>query len=160
MCESKALNRALRTAMQIKGTYLIDEFKKPFVVAYLVPNLDNAAVREKAVESFFASKAELYGRNNNESARKTVYVSEDPEEYDAGAYEASQTPIEGTTAAPATETPPTVHSPAPAQQSGPADPNICTDCGAKISNGVSDYSIENYGTPLCMNCQRKRGGAQ
>ncbi|MBR6530764.1 MAG: hypothetical protein IKT43_05050, partial [Clostridia bacterium] len=45
----------------------------------------------------------------------------------------------------------------PAQQSGPADPNICTDCGTKISNGVSDYSIENYGTPLCMNCQRKRG---
>ena len=49
MCETKALNRALRAAMQIKGTYLIEEFKKPFVVAYLVPNLDNAEVKEKAV---------------------------------------------------------------------------------------------------------------
>lgn len=160
MCESKALNRALRTAMQIKGTYYLEEFKKPFVVAYLVPNLDNPTVKEKAVESFFTSKAELYGGNNNESARKTVFVSEDPEEYDAGAYEAVQTPIEGATgnAAPATVAPAT--NTRPAQQSGPADPNICTDCGAKISNGVSDYSIENYGTPLCMTCQRKRGGNQ
>lgn len=157
MCESKALNRALRTAMQIKGTYFLEEFKKPFVVAYLVPNLDNPTVKEKAVESFFTSKAELYGGNNNESARKTVFVSEDPEEYDAGAYEAVQTPIEGATAntAPATVAP--AANTRPAQQSGPADPNICTDCGTKISNGVSDYSIENYGTPLCMNCQRKRG---
>ena len=159
MCESKALNRALRTAMQIKGTYLLEEFKKPFVVAYLVPNLDNPTVKEKAVESFFTSKAELYGGNNNESARKTVFVSEDPEEYDAGAYEAVQTPIEGTTVAQNTVVTPPVNK-TPAQQSGPADPNICTDCGAKISNGVSDYSIENYGTPLCMNCQRKRGGNQ
>ncbi len=160
MCESKALNRALRTAMQIKGTYFLEEFKKPFVVAYLVPNLDNPTVKEKAVESFFTSKAELYGGNNNESARKTVFVSEDPEEYDAGAYEAVQTPIEGATGntTPATVAPAT--NTRPAQQSGPADPNICTDCGAKISNGVSDYSIENYGTPLCMTCQRKRGGNQ
>lgn len=161
MCESKALNRALRTAMQIKGTYYLEEFKKPFVVAYLVPNLDNPTVKEKAVESFFTSKAELYGGNNNESARKTVFVSEDPEEYDAGAYEAVQTPIESTSAnnPPAVAAPPATNT-RPAQQNGPSDPNICTDCGTKISNGVSDYSIENFGTPLCMNCQRKRGNQQ
>lgn len=160
MCESKALNRALRTAMQIKGTYLLEEFKKPFVVAYLVPNLDNAAVREKAIESFFTSKAELYGGNNNESARKTVYVGEDPEEYDAGAYEASQTPIEGAAANNQTEATPPAKNVNPTQQSGTADPNICTDCGKKISNGVSDFSIGNFGFPLCMDCQRKRGGNQ
>lgn len=160
MCESKALNRALRTAMQIKGTYSLEEFKKPFVVAYLVPNLDNPTVKEKAVESFFTAKAELYGGNNNESARKTVYVAEDPEEDDAGAYEAVQTPIEGHQTR--AELPPATNNTAPARQqdNGPADPNICTDCGAKISNGVSDYSIENFGTPLCMNCQRKRGNQQ
>ena len=61
MCESKALNRALRTAMQIKSSYLIEEFKKPFVVAYLVPNLDNPAVREEAVKSMFGAANELYG---------------------------------------------------------------------------------------------------
>ena len=57
ICEAKALNRALREAMQIKGTYLIEELNKPFVVAYLVPNLDNEAVKAKAIDNFFASSS-------------------------------------------------------------------------------------------------------
>ena len=40
------------------------------------------------------------------------------------------------------------------------DPTICTDCGAKCSNGVVKYSQEQYGRTLCMNCQRKQGGNQ
>ncbi|MBQ8331093.1 MAG: hypothetical protein IJX94_01170 [Clostridia bacterium] len=154
MCESKALNRALRTAMQIKGTYLLEEFKKPFVVAYLVPNLDNDAVKERAIDSFFASKNELYG-GNNDAARRTVYVEDDPEDLDGGAYEAHQTPIEPAAAPEIAEPTP---APAPVKQNGPADPNICVKCGAKISNGVSNYSIENYGQPYCMTCQRSMGG--
>lgn len=158
MCESKALNRALRAAMQIKGTYLLEEFKKPFVVAYLVPNLDNETVKEKAVEAFFSSSHELYGGNAQDGNRRTVYVEDDPEET---GYEAQRTPIEGpSAAAELPEAGTTATDPTPVQASGPANPNICTDCGKKISNGVSDYSIENFGTPLCMDCQRKRGGAQ
>lgn len=156
MCESKAINRALRAAMQIKGTYLLEEFKKPFVVAYLVPNLDNEAVKEKAVEAFFSSSHELYGGNADNANRRTLYVEDDPDE---GGYEASHTPIEGPAAVETLPAATEEAAPAPAQ-SGPADPNICTDCRKKISNGVSDYSIENFGTPLCMDCQRKRGGAR
>ena len=158
MCESKALNRALRAAMQIKGTYLLEEFKKPFVVAYLVPNLDNEVVKEKAVEAFFSSSHELYGGNTDNANRRTLYVEDDPDE---SGYEASHTPIEGPASV---ETLPAAaeedEAADEATQNGPADPNICTDCGKKISNGVSDYSIENFGTPLCMDCQRKRGGAR
>lgn len=79
MCESKALNRALRTAMQIKSSYLIEEFKKPFVVAYLVPNLDNPAVREEAVKSMFGAANDLYGSRPKTS--HTVYVDDDDEGY-------------------------------------------------------------------------------
>ena len=79
MCESKALNRALRTAMQIKSSYLIEEFKKPFVVAYLVPNLDNPAVREEAVKSMFGAANELYGSRPKTS--HTVYVDDDDDGY-------------------------------------------------------------------------------
>lgn len=71
MCESKALNRALRTAMQIKSSYLIEEFGKPFVVAYLVPNLDNPTVREEAVKSMFGAANDLYGSRPKTS--HTVY---------------------------------------------------------------------------------------
>ena len=40
------------------------------------------------------------------------------------------------------------------------DPTICTECGAKCSNGVVKYSNEQYGRTLCMACQRKMGGNQ
>ena len=40
------------------------------------------------------------------------------------------------------------------------DPTICSECGAKCSNGVVKYSQEQYGRTLCMSCQRKQGGVQ
>lgn len=158
MCETKALNRALRAAMQIKGTYRIEEFKKPFVVAYLVPNLDNAEVKEKAVEAMFSASHEIYGGSVENSNRRTLYVEDDPED---GGAEAQQTPIEQA-ATPAALSPQQQEQPRQRtqKQNTPPDPNVCTDCGKKISNGVSEYSIENYGTPLCMDCQKKRGGNQ
>ncbi|WP_293969472.1 hypothetical protein [uncultured Ruminococcus sp.] len=157
MCESKALNRALREAMQIKGTYLIEEFKKPFVVAYLVPNLDNEAVKAEAVKNFFSSSRELYG-GNNPTAQRTVYVNDDPDD-GAGEYEATQTPIGG--GASRQLPPPVEAGPSNAQAAAEGradyDPTICVECGAKCSNGVVKYSNEQFGTTLCMNCQRKRG---
>lgn len=160
MCESKALNRALRAAMQIKGTYLMEEFKKPFVVAYLVPNLDNAAVKEKAVEAFFSTSRELYGGSAENANRRTLYVEDDPGDNE---YEAVQTPLDGRqpqTGLPESKAPEAFPAAQEEPQNVSPDPNICSDCGKKISNGVSDYSIENYGRPLCMDCQRKRGGNQ
>ena len=55
---------------QIKSSYLIEEFGKPFVVAYLVPNLDNPTVREEAVKSMFGAANDLYG-----SRPKTSHTS-------------------------------------------------------------------------------------
>ena len=37
------------------------------------------------------------------------------------------------------------------------DPNICSSCGAGISDKVSTFSIRNHGRPLCMNCQKGGG---
>lgn len=151
MCESKALNRALRTAMQIKGTYLIEEFKKPFVVAYLVPNLDNPEVREEAVKSFFGASHELYGATQSASeARRTVYVDDDMQDDERGAYEAPATPMQA--AQPVNGG----YQPEPEQQpqNGELDPNTCAKCGKSLSGGVSKFSIKNYGIPLCMECQK------
>lgn len=151
MCETKALNRALRIAMQIKPTYSKAELAKPFVVAYLVPNLDNAAVRDEAVRSFFGAAKELYG--STESAGKAQHIinadKELDEDDDAG-YEP-----------PAPEyIPESVQQPqTPVEESAPDyDPTICSECGAKCSNGVVKYSQEQFGRTLCMACQRKMQG--
>lgn len=163
MCETKAINRALRAAMHIKGTYSLQELQKPFVVAYLVPNLDNEAVKQEAVRHFFTSAQELYG-GHNPDARKAIFVADDVEE--GMEYETPGQPIaEPGNAAykEAPQEPPrqTRQRQQRAAESAPDfDPTICTECGAKCSNGVVKYSQQEYGRTLCMDCQKKQGGNQ
>lgn len=163
MCETKAINRALRAAMHIKGTYSLQELQKPFVVAYLVPNLDNEAVKQEAIRHFFTSAQELYG-GHNPDARKAIFVADDVEE--GMEYETPGQPIaEPGNAAykEAPQEPPrqTQQRQQRAAESSPDfDPTICTECGAKCSNGVVKYSLQEYGRTLCMDCQRKQGGNQ
>ena len=152
MCESKALNRALRTAMQIKGTYQLDEFKKPFVVAYLVPNLDNPDVREKAIDSFFSNASQLYGDRPQEGTTRRIDIDADDD-----ATEADE-PIYGDFAgddsyandAPVMDEPPTPAAPTTSPQGA-----VCDKCGAEISEKVYNYSIEKFGKPLCFKCQKQ-----
>lgn len=153
MCESKALNRALRTAMQIKNTYLIEEFKKPFVVAYLVPNLDNPDVKAEAVKSFFATSEDVYRAPGK--TRKTVFVDDDHE--DIGGYEAHEEPLGQPYAQDTTPPPPPQPQAAPTQPQENApddDPNTCASCRKHLTDGIAAFSIRNYGKPLCMDCQR------
>lgn len=163
MCETKAINRALRAAMHIKGTYTLQELQKPFVVAYLVPNLDNEAVKQAAVQHFFTTTQELYG-GHNPGTRKAVFIEDDVEE--GMEYETPGSPIaqpENAAYQNAPAEPPreTQRRQQEAAEAAPDyDPTICTECGMKCSNGVVRYSQEQYGRTLCMNCQRNQGGNQ
>ena len=161
MCETKAINRALRAAMHIKGTYTIEELRKPFVVAYLVPNLNNEDVKAEAIRHMFTSAQELYGGHTPE-ARKAVFVEDDVEE--GMEYETPGKPITGSHAYEQTQPEPPRQTQQRQQQAAETapdfDPTICSECGAKCSNGVVKYSQEQYGRTLCMSCQRKQGGNQ
>lgn len=161
MCETKAINRALRAAMHIKGTYTIQELQKPFVVAYLVPNLDNEAVKAEAVRHMFSSAQELYG-GHTPDARRAIFIEDDVEE--GMEYEAPAKPITGSQAYQEAPQEPPRETHQRQQQAAEAapdfDPTVCSECGVKCSNGVVRYSQEQYGRTLCMNCQRKQGGNQ
>ena len=161
MCETKAINRALRAAMHIKGTYTIEELRKPFVVAYLVPNLNNEDVKAEAIRHMFTSAQELYGGHTPE-ARKAIFVEDDVEE--GMEYETPGKPITGSHAYEQTPPEPPRQTQQRQQQAAETapdfDPTICSECGAKCSNGVVKYSQEQYGRTLCMSCQRKQGGNQ
>lgn len=151
MCESKALNRALRIAMQIKPTYTKAELAKPFVVAYLVPNLDNAAVRDEAVKSFFGAARELYGDTESAAAAKHTINADTEIDDDEDGYEPPSQPEY----IPEEVQQPVVNT----EETAPDyDPTICTECGTRCSNGVVKYSQEQYGRTLCMACQRKMQG--
>ena len=163
MCETKAINRALRAAMHIKGTYTLQELQKPFVVAYLVPNLDNETVKAEAVRHMFTTSQELYG-GHTPDARRAIFVEDDVEE--GMEYETPGKPItqpDNRAYQQAPQEPPreTQQRQQRAAEAAPDfDPTVCSECGAKCSNGVVKYSQEQYGRTLCMNCQRKQGGNQ
>lgn len=163
MCETKAINRALRAAMHIKGTYTLQELQKPFVVAYLVPNLNNETVKAEAVRHMFTTSQELYGGHTSD-ARKAIFIEDDVEE--GMGYETPGQPItqpDNRAYQQAPQEPPreTQQRQQRAAESAPDyDPTICVECGAKCSSGVVRYSQEQFGRTLCMACQRKQGGNQ
>ncbi|MDE7245445.1 MAG: hypothetical protein K2O18_15935 [Oscillospiraceae bacterium] len=159
MCETKAINRALRAAMHIKSTYTMQELQKPFVVAYLVPNLNNEQVKQEAVRHMFTTAQELYG-GHNPNTRKAIFIEDDVEE--GMEYEAPGKPITASQAyeevppEPPRQTYQRQQTPPPSdQQQGGYDEMHCAACGVEIAPNVSDYSMRYYGRPLCRDCQRK-----
>jgi len=156
-CESKALNRAIRAALMIKPTYTLEELKKPFIVAYLVPNLNNPEVKARAIDGFFAGAQALYGHDAaNISQARVIDVSGDDDD------EAPMIPSNISDAGEPPKDdyqdgmPDFLNDPEPSQQSGPC----CDVCGAEISEKVYNYSIDKFGKPLCFNCQKKARNQQ
>lgn len=171
ICEAKALNGAIRTALHIKGTYRLEELKKPFVVAYLVPNLNHKEVKQAAISSMFQSTQRLFGNTpsiqqiESKVPEHAAIEAADGENYDSyvdGTYtednaytgDAQQDRRDMNSAG---------------LQEEPYEDRTrdfcCDKCGEVIPRKVWDYSMENLGRPLCYRCQKiakkeQRGGWQ
>lgn len=159
ICEAKALNGAIRTALHIKGTYTLEELRKPFVVAYLVPNLNHSDVKQAAIDSMFRSSKKLFDRTPTiqqiesripEHAAIEASDGENFDQYVDGEYTSVRMPEE---------------------TGGGADPDngirqrdfCCDKCGECIGQKVWNYSMDKFGIPLCYKCQNivrneQRGG--
>jgi len=172
ICEAKALNGAIRTALHIKGTYTLEELKKPFVVAYLVPNLNHEDVKKAAIDSMFASSRAMFG--TAPAIRETPGVmqieagtpqidtvealGENIDEYVDGTYTTEELPPELSPAEPAPQ-PQSQPQPAAAAEEERSE-FFCDKCNSTISEKVWDYSVKNFGRPLCYKCQREERGAR
>ncbi len=152
ICEAKALNGAIRTALHIKGTYTLEEISKPFVVAYLVPNLNHEAVKRAAIESMFQSSQRLFGNIPSihqvetkvpESASIEAADGEEYGEYVDGTYREA----------------PGAEEPIQEQEDRTMDFR-CDKCNEVIPKKVWEYSIEHYDRPLCYRCQKIVRGEQ
>lgn len=136
-CITSAYNRAIRAALHIKGTYLIEEFKKPFVVAYLAPNLDNPDVKQAAIESMFSSSRRLFG-STAVMAPIVQNIKQNCEESDVfdTSYEENSSMSESE------------------ELIEDRTRDFCCDkCGTVIKKNVWQYSFDKYDRPLCMKCQ-------
>ncbi len=153
ICEAKALNGAIRTALHIKGTYTLEEIQKPFVVAYLVPNLDHQEVKKAAIENMFLASSRLFRmapsvqQVESKVPSQAAIEAADGENYDEyvdDTYMQNETIIEAAEQA----------AGAPEHAEDRTEDFCCDKCGIVIPKKVWDYSYENYGRPLCYKCQR------
>lgn len=60
-CETKALLRALRAGLGIKGTYSKQELRKPFAVALVVLNTTDPELKAALISRYAAGKDALFG---------------------------------------------------------------------------------------------------
>lgn len=144
ICEAKALNGAIRTALHIKGTYTLAELKKPFVVAYLVPNLNHDEVKRAAIDNMFQSTYNLF-----RAAPSVQQIEASVPEH--AAIEASDGEnfdqfVDGTYQ--------DVQEEQQVSEEMRVNDFCCDKCGNRIEEKVWDYSIDHYGRPLCFKCQK------
>ena len=60
IAESKAFMRALRAALGLAGTYSLEEIRKPFIIAHVVPNLDAPEIKEAVASNYLQSMGMLF----------------------------------------------------------------------------------------------------
>lgn len=163
--QTGAILRVIRALLGIKGTYQLQELKKPFAVPTVTfsPNYSDASVRQAMLQQGMSSMGNIFGRTvippavnsltfSNE-AFSEEFIPEDnlnnpafssngpqdnyKEDYfqipPEGYYNAQQPPEQGDMA------------------------YQCSECGEEINERVFNYSLNKYGRPLCMKCQRSAG---
>lgn len=138
-----AILRVIRDLLGIKGSYTYEELKKPFVVARMSfsPDYNDPVVRQMMLQQCMQSIGNLFG--NVQPIMQTISTPQSidlEEDIDVPA-----DPAEGYQQ----EEPPTQVAPEDRTQ------DFCCDkCGVVIPEKVWDYSMEKFGRPLCMKCQR------
>lgn len=151
ICEAKALNGAIRTALHIKGTYTAEELKKPFVVAYLVPNLDHQDVKEAAIKNMFQAVSNMFG--NAPSIQQIESKVPESAAIEASDGECFDDYVDGTYRQAAEYAEENAGQPEERSESE-RDDFYCDKCGVHITEKVWDYSVEKYNRPLCYKCQK------
>ena len=156
--EAKALNGAIRTALHIKGTYTAEELRKPFVVAYLVPNLNHEEVKRAAISSMFQSSQNVFG--NTPSVQQIESRVPEHAAIEASDGENFDQYVDGTyteEAAPDMAAASNAGLPANGRNVNGDAGYFCDGCGKEIKENVYEYSLNKFGRPLCIKCQRGAG---
>lgn len=160
-----AMLRVIRALTGLKGQYTRAELEKPFAIPRVTfsPDYTDPEVKKLVISQGMNSIGSLFGAPPllGTTEAKAVPVVErsifDPEEFagnPAFASDSSETnaaPVE-TSDTPQNSELPAEEKPTPTPQTG-AD-YACGRCGREITEKVYEYSVNNFGEPLCVSCQR------
>lgn len=182
IAESKAFMRAIRAALGLAGTYPLEDLKKPFVVARIVPNLEAPEIKAAVASSYLQSMGMLFEMPGNRATHASLPAAQQAEVIPPFDDEApGQVPWPETQEEPEdnwsrepqyTGAPPAWEEPKEPPQGQPQG-LCCADCHRQITGGqsrngrkwtpedIAGYSQRTYGRVLCPECQeRAKGGAR
>lgn len=156
-----AILRVIRDLLGIKGTYTLNELKKPFAVARMSfsPDYNDPLIKQMLLQQAMQSVGNLFG--NAQPVMQTISIPQSIEDE-------VDIPVDPV-AAPAAQQPEPVPqaeiaSEPPLQEMEDRTQDFrCDKCDALIPDKVWHYSYENFGRPLCYKCQKivrneQRGG--
>lgn len=170
--QTGAILRVIRALLGIKGTYQLQELKKPFAVPTVTfsPDYTDPMVRQAMIQQGMNSMGNMFGASSAPPAISSTFSNEafaadfNPEdEMDNPAF-ASDLPLDddipsqeqeknGFDSEPERQGPP---QQAASQQKEPTG-YACDECGTEINERVYGYSLNKFGRPLCMKCQKGAG---
>jgi len=151
LCESKAVNRCIRSALGLKGGYTVDEKNRPFVFPVLIwlPDMENPRIAEMVAARELGITEGLYGPSYKAVDAGPIEVPVLTDQSDAAEMAAVQTDEREREPIPARQE---------RRQEQPAEQSVeqCVQCGAPLPYRVASYSTDKYGEPLCYQCQQER----
>lgn len=172
--QTGAILRVIRALLGIKGTYSKAELEKPFIVPtvtfapdYTDPTVRNAMLQQgmnsmgnmfgtpstpPAITTAFSGEAFSSDFNPEEEINNPAFASEQAEDNDVVAEEPERNWFDQEQQAALQQTPP--------QQKSKVDESTgyyCDGCGTSINERVYEYSLNKFGKPLCMRCQKGAG---
>lgn len=167
-----AINRVIRALTGLKGQYTKAESEKPFAIPRVTfaPDYTDPEVKRVLLSQGMSSIGSLFGvQSIPASSTPALEMSSglssgnsmfDPEEFADNPAFASDTVVGEEDGQPERnwfdQNPEEEQTP-PSQQTTPqqeASGYACDGCGAEISEKVYSYSLDKFGRPLCIKCQR------
>lgn len=165
-CESKALLRALRNGLGLKGSYTAEELRKPFAVALVVLNAHDPELKRAMIERYTRGADLLFGAPPTaapslagpaamQAIGPAQYADDDDDEIPPVPAGTSQGDHDAPSDLPGEDDDP------------PEELIICQGCdeiiegsGSWTPERIADYSRRTYGKVLCLKCQKaaKAGG--
>lgn len=152
--------RVIRALLGLKGTYTHEELKKNFAIPTVVfsPDYSDPNVRQAMLTQGMQSVNNMFGTPEipvrrvdfeadntfdvSEYADNPAFQSDIPEDDFSGEY---QEPVHDGVAP---------DEPAGSEPKQEGNGLFCNDCGAEINERVYEYSLNKFGRPLCIKCQR------
>lgn len=178
IAESKAFMRALRAALGLAGGYEYADLRKPFVMAYLIPNMKSPEIRDLFATNCLSAMGMLFDASPTKQAAlpasKEAEVIPPFEDESTNQLPWDETPP----APPATRNDPGECNgwgdyplPPPEPEPGPQR-IVCSRCRREITGGqarngrkwtpenIAGYSQRTFGRVLCPECQEAEKGGR